>query len=231
MTRVIRSDQHQVDLEDPNNDEKKQMEESSEHIVFKVNTPTFYTRFFHYDSPFAAIQNEMLDNERTRTVWSSHPQELAALFPQDTKNTCREPLDWRWRIISSIRTAPNKTNYPRYKSYEPCRGTSLTDILVKEQCSMIEFRDYRRALIRHFLGHWIGGFSIGPVRQGDFELIGLSRDAVLKIYEAFLKLGFVMSTIFFVRKASSEPANVAYSLFAIFSMSSLNLWACLKCML
>jgi hypothetical protein len=100
-----------------------------------------------------------------------------------------------------------------------------------QQCSKDQLRNYKRALIRLFLGHWIGGLPIGSTKEGDFELIGLSRDAILMIYEASLKVGLVISAIFFVGKSAIEPANIAYLLFAMLSIASLNIWACLKSIL
>jgi hypothetical protein len=82
-----------------------------------------------------------------------------------------------------LRTAPPKTNLPRRTPYEACRGTSLTDTLVMQQCSNDQFRDYRRALVESFLGHWVGRFPLGFIKEADFELIGLSRGAILGIYE------------------------------------------------
>lgn len=211
----------------PHPDEKRN--KGAREVVFQVNTPTFYSRFFHYRSPFAAIQSELLDDERTRTVWSSHPQEFAALFSHDhMTRTWREPLDWRWKIISALRTAPTKTNFPRRTAYESCRGPSFTDHLVMQQCSPRQLRNYRRALIRLFLGHWIGGFPVGSTKEGDFELIGLSREAILMIYEGFLKAGLVILAILLAGSSVVEPTNTAYLLFSMLSVAGLNIWACLK---
>jgi hypothetical protein len=212
----------------PRRPDEEASKEGLEQIVFKVNTPAFYSRFFHYKSPFAAMQSELLDDERTRTVWSSHPQELAALFPHDLADTRREPVDWRWRIISILRTAPTKTNFPRRITYEPCRGTALTDYLVMQQCPSDQIHDYRRTLIRLFLGHWIGGFPAGSIKEGDFELIGLSRDAILMLYEAFLKAGIVSLGILLAGSSATKATNIANLLFAIFSLTGLNIWACLR---
>lgn len=200
-----------------------------EDIVFQVNTPTFYSRFFHYRSPFAAIESELLDDdERTRTVWSSHPYEFAALFPHDKGNIWREPLDWRWRIISMLRSDPIQTNFPRQTVYEPCNGVSLTDNVVAQHCSDDDFRAYRRALIRNFLGHWMGGLPPGFIKEGDFELIGLSRDAVLRALEAFLKVAIVTWAISSVGNSAVEATNTAYPFITMLNVTGLNFWACLK---
>ncbi|KAJ6118896.1 hypothetical protein N7471_013516 [Penicillium samsonianum] len=91
-TRVMYSHQQHSGEKAPHRPDEEASKEALELIVFKVNTPTFYSRFFHYKSPFAAMQSELLDEERTRTVWSSHPQELAALFPHDLADTWQELL-------------------------------------------------------------------------------------------------------------------------------------------
>ena len=201
--------------------------EKPEQIDFQVNTPAFYTRFFHYRSPFAAIQSELLDDERTRTAWSSHPHMVAALFPHEHGAVWRQPPDWRWRLISILRGAPTQTNFPRQNAYESCQGISLTDVVVAEHCSEHQLRTYRRALVRNFLGRWIGGFSIGPIK-GDFELIGLSRDAVLMIHDAFLKALLVTVALLVDGNGSLRPATSAHLLCLMLSMAGLNLWACLK---
>lgn len=203
-------------------------QEKHDQIVFQVNTPAFYSRFFHYRSPFAAIQSELLDDERTRTAWSSHPHVFAALFLHDREDVCHQPPDWRWRLISILRGAPTQTNFPRQTAYEPCQGISLTDIVVAEHSSEHHLRTYRRALVRLFLGRWIGGFSIGPIKEGDFELIGLSRDAVLMIHDAFLKAFFVTGAILVGGKGTLRPATTADLLCMMLSVAGLNLWACFK---
>lgn len=227
-TRVMYSHQQHSGEKAPHRPDEEASKEALELIVFKVNTPTFYSRFFHYKSPFAAMQSELLDEERTRTVWSSHPQELAALFPHDLADTWREPVDWRWRIISILRTAPTKTNFPRRITYEPCRGTALTDYLIMQQCPSDQIRNYRRILFRLFLGHWIGGFPVGSIREGDFELIGLSRDAVLMIYEAFLKAGLFSLGVFLAESSAIKAPNIADLLFAMVSLAGFNIWASLR---
>ena len=202
--------------------------EKPEQIDFQVNTPAFYARFFHYRSPLAAIQSELLDDKRTRTAWSSHPHLFAALFPHDHEAVWRQPPDWRWRLISILRGAPTKTNFPRQTAYEPCQGISLTDVIVAEHCSKDQLRTYRRILVRVFLGRWIGGFSIGPIKEGDFELIGLSRDAVLMIHDAFMKALIVTGAILVGGNGAWRPATTAYLLCMMLSVAGLNLWACLK---
>ena len=205
--------------------------ERSEQIDFQVNTPAFYSRFFHYRSPLAAIQSELLDDERTRTAWSSHPHEFAALFSHGHGDVWHQPPNWRWRLISILRGAPTLTNFPRQTVYEPCQGISLTDLVVTEHSSECQLRAYRRALIRLFLGRWIGGISIGPIKEGDFELIGLSRDAVLMVHDAFLKATLVTWAIFVGGNGAIKPATTADLLCMMLGMAGLNLWACFKAML
>ena len=208
--------------------EKGTGEETHEKIVFQVNTPTFYSNFFHYRSPFVALQSELLDEERTRTVWSSHPSEFAALFPHDNEDIWRKLPDWRWRIIFILRSAPTQTNFPRQKPYEPCNGISLTDNIVAQHCSDDDFRAYRRALIRNFLGDWIGGFAPGLIKGGDFELIGMSRDAVLMVHEAFLKAAIMTWAINVAGHNAVGPTSTAYLLSTVLSVTGLSLWACFK---
>jgi hypothetical protein len=209
---------------------KKGKLKTLEQVVFQVNTPTFYTRFFHYRSPFAAIQSELLDDVRTCTVWSSHPLEFAALFPHESPDTLRETVDWRWQIISTLRTPPVKTSFPRRIHYEPFKGSSVSDDLITSYCSGDQIREYQRALVRLFLGHWIGGFSIASIK-GDFELIGLSRDAVLMVHEAFLKAGLASLVIKFAGIAVTKPVNITDMVWLVISVMALNSWASLKSLL
>jgi hypothetical protein len=170
----------------------------------------------------------LLDDERTWTVWLSHPQEFAALFPHDKGNIWREPPDWRWRIISILRSAPTRINFLRQTVYEPSNRISLTENVIAQHCSDDDFRAYRRALIRNFLGHWIGCFPLGFIKDGDFELIGLARGAVLRAHEAFLKAAIVTWAINLAGHSAVGVTNTSYLLFTMLSVTGLNLWACFK---
>lgn len=196
-------------------------------VVFQVNTPTFFTRFFHYASPLEAIQSELLDEKPTRTVSSSHPQEIARLFSELVLSNSHKYFDWRWRVLATLRPAPMKTNYPRRSVYKPFQGMSSTDSWVLQNCSPIQIRDYRRALIRLFLGHHTGGipiFSYG----GDLELIGLSRDVVLMVQEAFLKTGLALLAMMVSRQIDDRSKNIVNMAITLCGITGLNVWACLK---
>lgn len=91
-----------------------------------------------------------------------------------------------------------------------------------QQFSIDQFRDYRRTLIRLYLGHWIGGFPLGSIKR-DFELIGLSRDAILMIFEAFLKAGLALLSIFSAGSSTIEVVNLAGLLSAMPSLAGLNI--------
>lgn len=200
-------------------------------VVLQVNSPAFYANFFHYKSPFDAFQSEMLDDERTRTVWSSHPDELLALFQSDYIDFRPQNLDWRWKIVSAFRTSPLKTNFPRRKDFVPFKGVSMTDTLIMQNCSKGELCRYRRALLRLFLGDLIGGFSIGSIKQGNFELVGLSRDAILSIQDAFLRSLLISVSMCVRDQSDSEQMTLCKSVFLALAMSLLNIWALLKLIL
>ncbi len=178
----------------------------SPQIVFQVISPIFYSRFVHYKSPLAAFTGELLDDERTCTAWSSHPEQFASIFrPKTSMDDKRELLSsthqqppvksprgssaWHWTLLSLLRRAPTATNYTRKEPYASFKGLSEMDRFVLSRCSAAETRRYRRAVLRVFVGEWIGGVPFGPLRRftDDFEPFGLSRDGALRVVEAFLK--------------------------------------------
>lgn len=198
-----------------------------EQVVFQVTTPAFYSRFFHYHSPSAALERELLDESNTRTVWSSHPQEIFALFSHGSEGT-RHPKDWRWDIISMLRTPPFKTNFPHRVPYELFGGMSQTDHWVLQHCSNHQVRKYQCTLLRLYLGNRIGGFSLGSIK-GDLELIGLSRDAMLIVYDAIFKTGIATLAVnLLTSDGVIKDGRLLKLLLCILSIAGLNLWACLK---
>lgn len=207
-------------------DVEREDAESHEPVVFQVTTPTFYSKFFHYHSPFAALERELLDESNTRTAWSSHPREFAALFSRTTE-VVRQPKDWRWDLISLLRTPPSATNFPHLIAYETFGGISLADYWVLQHCSIHQVRKYQCALLRLFLGNRIGGFSLGSFK-GDFELIGLSRDAMLLVYDVSLKAGLASLSLILANDRTFKSNGVVDVFFCMLGMASLNIWACLK---
>jgi hypothetical protein len=68
------------------------------------------------------------ENFHPGIAWSA--EEFAALFPCDMAGIWFDPLDWRWRIISMLRTAPPKTNFPRRTPYESDQSSPIIAELV-----------------------------------------------------------------------------------------------------
>ncbi|CAI7622962.1 unnamed protein product [Penicillium manginii] len=224
--RLIHASHHYHRKMDNTSVVERESAESYEMVVFQVTTPTFYSKFFHYHSPFAALERELLDESNTRTAWSSHPREFIALFFHTTE-LVRQPKDWRWDLISLLRTPPSATNFPHLIAYETFGGISLADHWVQQHCSLHKIRKYQCTLLRLFLGNRIGGFSLGSFK-GDFELIGLSRDAMLLVYEIFLKAGLASITLILANDKTSNCNGMVGVFFCMLGMASLNIWACLK---
>ncbi|KAH8808673.1 hypothetical protein F5884DRAFT_900883 [Xylogone sp. PMI_703] len=207
-------------------------------ITLQVISPIFYSRFFHYKSPQAAFASELLDDARTRTLWSSDPTLFASILEQDTtfnspqnKTSLLYPSNsnkWHWWLIFLLRAAPVATNYPRSTPYESFKGLSDIDRWVLQNCSPEEVRGYRRATFRIFLGEWIGG-AIWPLSQfsSDLEPFGLSRDAVLRIYDAIIK-SVVFTGIVEAAVRHHEGYGTLSMSMVGWIISGVNLWACLK---
>jgi hypothetical protein len=102
------------------------------------------------------------------------------------------------------------------------------DAWVLKNCSPEEVKDYRRALLRVFLGEWIGG-TVWPLKlfSDDMEPFGLSRDAVLRIYDAMVRAAMVTATAEAVRFFQME-CDVSSVGLAGWVAAGINLWACLK---
>ena len=66
-----------------------------------------------------------------------------------------------------------------------------------ERCGREEVRGYRRAVLRLFMGEWIGGVHFGPLRRftEDWEPYGLSRDGMLRVWDAVVKTGMVVGAV------------------------------------
>lgn len=61
-----------------------------------------------------------------------------------------------------------------------------------------------------------------PYLRGDFELIGLSRDAVLRVHEAFLKAAIMIWAINSTGHGAVGPTKTAYLLSRMLSLTGLN---------
>lgn len=102
------------------------------------------------------------------------------------------------------------------------------DSWILKNCTLEEVKDYRRALLRVFLGDWIGG-TIWPLKlfSDDMEPFGLSRDAVLRIYDAVIRAGMVSASVGVVSVLQMR-CNFSLAGVAGWIVTGLNLWACLK---
>ena len=89
------------------------------------------------------------------------------------------------------------------------------DCWVLRHCEAQDAEEYRRALLRTYLSEQFGGVILGPVVVYT-EIFGLSRDGVLRIYEAWLKTSMVLLALYTTRNAT------------MLSAIGINLWACLK---
>jgi hypothetical protein len=206
---------------------------SSLNITLQVISPIFYSRFFHYETPCTAFAGELLDHVQTRTVWASNPDLIISIFSSTTTaiKAGTYPTGsngWRWRLLSILRTAPVATNYARGTPYIYFKGLSDMDHWILEHCHLSESEDYRRAMLRVFLGERIGG-TAGPLKRfsDDLEPFGLSRDAVLRIYDTTIKAFMVTMTVSLVKLLDGEHSTWVIGL-AEWATAGLNLWACVK---
>lgn len=199
--------------------------------TFQVISPVFYSRFFHYQTPEAAITSELLDDARTRTLWSSDPELIASVFTSASIDETPYPAEsssWHWRCLSLLRAAPIATNYDRSTPYKTFNGPSAMDAWVLRNLSIQQVKDYRRALLRVFLGERIGG-TLGPLKQfsDDMEPFGMSRDAVVRTYDAVFKAVVVAATVWAMQFL--EIGCESWSIGVVGWMSAgINIWACLK---
>ena len=102
------------------------------------------------------------------------------------------------------------------------------DHWILEHCQLSEIEDYRRAMLRVFLGERIGG-TAGPLKRfsDDLEPFGLSRDAVLRIYDAIIKAFVVTMTVSLVKLLEGGHSIWVIALVE-WATAGLNLWARLK---
>lgn len=102
---------------------------------------------------------------------------------------------WGWWLLSILCTAPVATNYPRGTPYIYFKGLSDMDHWILEHCQLSETRVYRRTILCIFLRERIRG-TLGPLKRfsDDLELFGLSRDTVLRVYNAPIK-AFIVTMI------------------------------------
>ncbi|KAH8646865.1 hypothetical protein BX600DRAFT_156434 [Xylariales sp. PMI_506] len=218
---------------------------SPQPILFQVISPIFYSRFVHYHTSYEAFTSELLDDERTRTAWSSDPELFASIFgstsnPKNTQLNLVEENNpdkilssptWQWSFLSLLRRAPVPTNFPRKAAYSPFKGISEFDNFVQSHSSQVEAREYRRATLRVFLSEWIGGVQFGPLRgfSDDFEPFGLTRDAVLKIYDAAFKAMILTGAVEAIDLVVKERGTLGWTVGAVsWGVASLNLWASIK---
>lgn len=206
-------------------------------IDLHVISPMFYSRFFHYRTPCEAITNELLDDVRTRTLSSSDAELFASVF--DHINTARTTLydavtypstthRRHWKLIELLRTAPIATNFPRSIQYQPFTGLSFMDKWILKNGSPEDIENHRRALLRVYAGEWIGG-TIWPLKlfSDDMEPFGLSRDAVLRIYDAIFRASMAAATAEVVKSLNARCDNSLVGI-AGWVAAGINLWACLK---
>ena len=233
--------QEQSDSDAPSTEAEKSQnlssgkDDSPPNIVLQVISPIFYSRFFHYDSPCSAFTGELLDDDRTRTVWSSDPNIFMSIFYSTVSFTGTKPITyssvsnhWRWWLVTLLRTAPVATDFPHVTPYKSFKGLSCMDHWILEHCLRSEAEDYRRAMLRVFIGEWIGG-TAGPLKRfsNDLEPFGLSRDAVLRIYDATIKAFVVTMTVSLI-EVLETGYNTQIKGLVGWAVAGVNLWACLK---
>ncbi|RDW70958.1 hypothetical protein BP6252_07521 [Coleophoma cylindrospora] len=204
-------------------------------VDLQIISPIFYSRFFHYRSPLDAFTSELLDDDRTRTLWSSDPILFMSIFNTAGMNASASTevfypsgsKRWHWWLLSFLRKAPIATNYPRKIAYESFDGLSSMDIWMLEHRSPREVKDYRRAILRIFIGEWIGG-TVWPLNQfsDDLEPFGLSRDAVLRLYDVSIRVAIATGMVEIFRGLTG--CNVWIMGAAEWMLAGVNLWACLK---
>jgi hypothetical protein len=102
------------------------------------------------------------------------------------------------------------------------------DTRVAKHCSPEEVQDYRRALLRVFLGEWLGRM-VWALRlfSSDMEPFGLSREAVLRVYDATIRAVVITATIEVIT-VHQMGWDVSLVGVAGWVVTRVNLWACLK---
>ncbi len=120
-------------------------------------------------------------------------------------------------------------NFPTKKQYKSFSGLSSIDYWVLKRCSEEEVKEYRRAVLRVFVGEWIGGVNFGPMKlfSHDLEPFGLSRDAVMRIYDAIFKGVVIVGAVTAVRGLESGCDCLSVGL-AGWAVAGVNIWAWMK---
>ena len=135
------------------------------HLVIRVLTPVFYSRFVHYAYTSEAFDRECIfTDEKNRTLWISRPQLLALLLSpsrpsQDQAVVRRSMLDrLRWNILRKLRCPPAEPAYnptPQLPSFhvDDIRALpfSAVDEFVRRPSGQMYAGAYRRAVTKLFL--------------------------------------------------------------------------------
>jgi hypothetical protein len=198
----------------------------------QIISPSFYTRFFCYESPTAAFSRELLEDKKTCMADSSDRDAFVKLFahgdePDRRSVTPRKQLGWRWNLIFLLRSAPPPTAYSKTVAYNEFQGPSAMDDWVLRSCTADQIREYRRTLLRTYAGNWFGGFHLGVV-SGDFNLFGLSREGALRMHEAWVKAGILTLSAKVVQMGVGMQDRSMWMGLAEITVVLLNLWACGK---
>jgi hypothetical protein len=198
----------------------------------QIISPSFYSRFFCYKSPWAAFDRELLEDKKSCMADTSDRDAIVKLFAPGKESDRRsvgprpQPLGWRWNLIFLLRTAPPQTAYEKTVAYEGFRGPSAMDEWVLRNCTADQIREYRRALLRTYAGNWFGGFNLGAL-SGDFNLFGLSREGALRMHEAWAKAAVLTLGAKVLVGVGMLEGGIWMDL-AQSTVVLLNLWACGK---
>jgi hypothetical protein len=208
-------------------------------MTFQVLTPSFYHRFFHYQSASSALMSELLDNEElSHTAWSSHPSQFISFLSHSTTNT-KEPVapasharqlglfqHLQWKTTAFLRPRVPELNYARKQRVLGFSGLSSMDLHVLEKRTPQGAQEYRRALLQVYLGERIGS---------NWEVIGLSTDAVLRIYDAMVKVVLLelsaWAVISLIDNTSIGGTTFGSVGLTVLGATALNTWAIFKALM
>jgi hypothetical protein len=136
------------------------------HLMIRVLTPAFYSRFVHYAYTSEVFDRECIfTDEKNRTLWISRPQLLALLLSPSRPNTHdtavvqRSTLDaLRWTVLRRLRCPPAE---PAYNPTPKISGSHVDDIralpfsgldeFVRQPSMQLYAGEYRRAVTTLFL--------------------------------------------------------------------------------
>jgi hypothetical protein len=135
------------------------------HLVIRILTPAFYSRFVHYAYTSEAFDRECIfTDEKNRTLWISRPQLLALLLsPSRPTNgqavVHRSTLDrLRWNMLRKLRCPPAEPAYnptPHMPSFhvDDIRALPFSglDDFVRRPSGQVYAGEYRRAATKLFL--------------------------------------------------------------------------------